>query len=194
MLAWRERECLLRAWSSRLRGPFDKFIHTNERIVRGWKISGITRFTNGVPIFIMEPDDQSLLGNTRISPWGGDSTDEPNYTPGNIAGDHDPRHGNPYFNVNLFSQEPLGQQGNSQRRFFHGPGINNTDLALLKDVKIREAMSAEFRAEFFNAFNHAQFYGEYTVDGNFDDGPGSFGVVGGDNGGRVGQLAVKFNF
>lgn len=174
--------------------PFDKFIHANERIVRGWKISGITRFTNGVPVFIMEPDDNSLLGNTRISPWGGDSTDEPNYTPGNLTGDHNPRHGNPWFNVNLFTAEPIGQQGNAQRRFFHGPGINNTDLSLLKDVKIREGMSAEFRAEFFNAFNHAQFYGAYSVDGNFDDGAGSFGVVGGDNGGRVGQLAVKFNF
>lgn len=57
--------------------PFDKFIHANDRIVRGWKISGVTRFTNGVPIFIMEPDDDSLLGNQKISSWGGDSTDEP---------------------------------------------------------------------------------------------------------------------
>jgi hypothetical protein len=174
--------------------PFDKLIHANERIVRGWKISGVTRFTNGVPVFIMEPDDNSLLGNQKISSWGGDSTDEPNYTAGNLVGDHNPRHGNPYFNVNLFTAEPIGQQGNSQRRFFHGPGINNTDLSLLKDVKIREGMSAEFRAEFFNAFNHAQFFGEYNVDGNFDDGAGSFGVVGGDNGGRIGQLAAKFYF
>jgi Carboxypeptidase regulatory-like domain len=172
--------------------PFDKIVNWNERITRGWKFSGITRFTNGVPVQISEPDDQSLLGNTRNSPWGG-STDAPMYNPGRLTGDHNPRHGNPYFNVNLFSQEPLGQQGNAPRRFFHGPGINNTDLALLKDAKIKEGITAEFRAEFFNAFNHAQFYGNGAVDGNYNDG-GSFGMIYGSSGGRIGQLAFKVMF
>ncbi len=54
--------------------------------------------------------------------------------------------------------------------------------------------SLDFRAEFFNAFNHAQFHGISSVDGNFNDGPGNFGGIFGDNGGRIGQLAVKSNF
>lgn len=133
------------------------------------------------------------MGNTGNSPWGGSSTDAPVYTPGNLTGDHNPRHGNPYFDINLFSQEPLGGQGNAPRRFFHGPGINNTDLALLKDARIVGGISAEFRAEFFNAFNHAQFYGNGAVDGNFTDGS-SFGMIFASNGGRIGQLAVKVMF
>ena len=173
--------------------PFDKLLNWDERITRGWKISGITRFTNGIPVQISEPDDQSLMGNTGNSPWGGSSTDAPVYTPGNLTGDHNPRHSNPYFNINLFSQEPLGGQGNAPRRFFHGPGINNTDLALLKDARIVRGISAEFRAEFFNAFNHAQFYGNGAVDGNFTDGS-SFGMIFASNGGRIGQLAVKVMF
>ncbi len=43
------------------------------------------------------------------------------------------------------------------RRFFSGPGINNFDMALLKDTRITESVSAQFRAEAFNVFNHAQF-------------------------------------
>jgi hypothetical protein len=185
--------------------PFDKLIHVNDRITRGWIVSGVTRLTNGIPVWIQEPDDQNLLGDNRISPWGGSSTDTPEFTPGNLMGDHNPRHGNAWFNVNLFGEENLGQMGNSPRRFFHGPGINNTDMALLKDVKVREGMTAEFRAEFFNVFNHAQFEGNGSVDGNFDDGipqfvngqdvnGGTFGLIFGSAGGRIGQLGVKFTF
>jgi Carboxypeptidase regulatory-like domain len=173
--------------------PFDLLFKKNNRLTRGWKISGITSFVNGVPVQILEPDDQSLMGNTGNSPFFG-STDAPELAQGNIMGDHNPRHGKPWFNTSLFSQEVLGTQGNSPRRFFHGPGVNNTDLALLKDLQLTSTTSLEFRAEFFNVFNHAQFYGLNSVDGNFNDGPGNFGVIFGDNGGRIGQLAVKFNF
>jgi hypothetical protein len=173
--------------------PFDKLFRKDNRLTRGWKVSGITSLVNGVPVTIIEPDDQSLMGNTGNSPFFG-GTDAPELAEGDIRGDHNPRHGKPYFNTSLFSQEVLGTQGNSPRRFFQGPGVNNTDLALLKDVKITSGTSAEFRAEFFNAFNHAQFYGNNAVDGNFNDGPGNFGVIFGDNGGRIGQLGAKFYF
>jgi hypothetical protein len=39
----------------------------------------------------------------------------------------------------------------------HGPGINNWDFAAFKRVRIREGRQVNFRAEFFNFFNHAQF-------------------------------------
>jgi hypothetical protein len=173
--------------------PFDKLFGKSNQATRGWKISGITQFTTGLPITIMEPDDQSLLGNTHNSAYYG-STDEPDYTAGAVFGDTNPRHGKPYFNTSLFSQEPLGQQGTSRRRFFHGPGLNNWNLSLLKDVKFTESKSLEFRAEFFNVFNHAQFYGPFAVDGNLDDGPGSFGMVTNAADPRIGQLGIKFMF
>jgi hypothetical protein len=173
--------------------PFDYLFHADNRLTRGWKLSGIAHFTTGVPVQISESDDRSLLGSTGNSPVAG-APDEPLLAPGKIAGDHNPRHLQPYFNTSLFSQENLGELGNSPRRFFNGPGLNNWDMALLKSVKITERTSAEFRAEFFNAFNHTQFYGISSVDGNFNDGPGAFGHVTDAANARVGQIAVKFYF
>ncbi|MBS1851123.1 MAG: carboxypeptidase regulatory-like domain-containing protein [Acidobacteria bacterium] len=171
--------------------PFDKLVGRSNRLTRGWKLSGITQFTTGVPIQISEPDDHSLLGNTGNSAYSG-STDAPMYTPGKIYADTNPRHGNAYFNTSLFSEEPIGQQGNAPRRFFHGPGINNWNLSLLKDLKLTERASMEFRAEFFNAFNHAQFYGLGVVDGNFTH--STFGLITSAADPRIGQLGVKVMF
>jgi hypothetical protein len=43
------------------------------------------------------------------------------------------------------------------RNYFHGPGINNFDIGLIKNTAVTEKVKVQFRAEFFNAFNHAQF-------------------------------------
>ena len=182
--------------------PFDKLFGKNNRATRGWRVSGVTSFATGVPVQIAEVDDRSLVGSTGNSPQYG-STDEPNYTPGTILFNTDPRRQyidsngvlqNPYFKTSLFSQEPLGGQGTANRRFFHGPGMNNWNFALLKDLKLTEAKRLEFRGEFFNIFNHAQFYGSNSVDGNFNDGPSSFGGVFSAAAPRIGQLAVKLMF
>jgi hypothetical protein len=153
----------------------------------------MTQFTGGVPVMITESDDQSLQGNTGLTFAG--STDEPNLKYGtgqSFYGDKNPRHGKSFLNNSLFSQETLGGQGNSPRRFLHSPGEENWNMALLKDVKLHESISLEIRAEFFNLFNHAQFYGP-TVNGNYATGP-SFGQISGDAGPRVGQVAAKLTF
>ncbi|HEX5481401.1 MAG TPA: TonB-dependent receptor, partial [Terriglobia bacterium] len=168
--------------------PFDKLFRRDNRLTRGWRLAGITTFATGTPVQIAEVDDQSLLGSTGNSPFYG-STDEPNYTPGAILVDTNPRNGRPYFNTSLFSMEPLGGQGTSSKRFFHGPGINNWNLALLKDVRLTESKTLQFRGEFFNAFNHANFG---QPDGYFHD--SQFGLVGNAGSGRVGQVAMKFIF
>jgi hypothetical protein len=185
--------------------PFDKLFRWDSRVTRGWKFSGITSFTTGPPVSIFQTNDYSLRGNGRNSPQQS-YTDEPIFLGGGpIYVNRDPRKQyidpnthvlvNPYFNPALFSPEPFGGQGNANRRFFHGPGVNNWNLALLKDVKLTESMRLEFRGEFFNAFNHAQFYGNNNVDGNFNSGPSGFGgVFSAGNGSRIGQLGAKFYF
>ena len=185
--------------------PFDKLFHSNNRAIRGWKISGITTFTDGTPVQMAEHDDQSLTGSTGNSPQYG-ALDEPNRLPGSIYVNRDPRKEyiyvdpttqaqtlkNPYFNTSLFTPETLGTIGNSNRRFFYGPGLNNWSLSLLKDLKLTERLRMEFRAEFFNAFNHAQFVN--GVDGYIDDGPTSFGKASSVAAPRIGQVAAKFFF
>jgi hypothetical protein len=166
--------------------PFDKAFGPN-RLTRGWVLTGITRFATGLPVTLIEVDDRSLIGATSPGPTG--DQDEPNYTPGKLLLNTNPRKGGTYFNTSLFSLETLGQFGDAARRFFHGPGFNNWDIALLKNLPIRESKTLEFRAEWFNAFNHAQFN---SPDGNIND--STFGVVTSAQPARVGQLAIKFMF
>jgi len=83
-------------------------------------------------------------------------------------------------------------QGNAARRPFHGPGVNNFDMALRKVTKIAESKSLEFRIETFNAFNHAQFDGSGSVDGNIND--ATFGKVVKAAPPRISQAALKFLF
>jgi hypothetical protein len=174
-------------FSYRYELPFDKLFGTN-RATRGWILSGITRFTTGLPVTVQDTSDIALIGNNNVGNTGS-TTDEPNIVPGKIFANTNPRSGLPYFNISLFSQEALGQVGNANRRFFHGPGINNFDMALLKDLHLTESKSLEFRAEFFNIFNHANFN---NPDGEFLD--STFGLVTRAQSPRIGQLAVKFIF
>jgi hypothetical protein len=103
-----------------------------------------------------------------------------------------PRNGKPAFNTSLFGLPALGQLGTASRRFLYGPGINNFDLALLKNLQITESRSMEFRVEAFNAFNHAQFYGSAAVNGNISS--PNFGEVVNAAPPRLIQVATKFFF
>jgi hypothetical protein len=171
--------------------PFDKLGRPN-RLTSGWTLNGITRFATGFPVYLVENDDHSLLGT--FGTGQGNMIDVPNRLMGplNIT---DPRKGdpasgtNPYFNTSLFYKEALGQLGNANRRFFHGPGWNNWDLSLAKDLRLTESKSLQFRAELFNAFNHAQFP---NPSGNILN--ANFGFVSRARDPRIGQVGMKFIF
>jgi hypothetical protein len=174
--------------------PLDKI--RRSRATSGWTVSGITRFASGLPVFLTEPDDNSLLGTFGTGP-GGNGVDTPNFNGGTLTFNRNPRSGLPYFDPNDFSPEALGQLGTANRRFFHGPGINNFDMALLKDTHITESKVLQFRFEFFNVFNHAQFIipeQGFTGAGTGNILSGTFGYVTNANPGRIGQVALKFLF
>lgn len=147
--------------------------------IGGWELSGITRATTGQPIEISENGDITLLGTNGIATPNYDGLPIKKFNPRSHA----------YFDISHFSLQTLGTLGTSRRRFFHGPGIDNTDLALRKFVPFREHYSLELRAEFFNAFNHASFY---NPDGNISD--TGFGLVSGARDPRIGQVAARFSF
>jgi hypothetical protein len=79
--------------------------------------------------------------------------------------------------------------GNADRRFFHGPGLNNWDLSLFKNAHVTERISMDIRAEFFNVSNHAQFNNPV---GNFT--ASNFGQITTARSPRIGQVAVKIHF
>jgi hypothetical protein len=171
--------------------PFDKWSGNGmlaKSLTGGWALSGITTFASGQPIQLSETDDNSLSG-TFLAP-----VDVPSYADNGskLYVDRNPRHGNPYFNPSYFMQEPLGQIGNAMRRFFVGPGLNNSNLALLKNTKISETKEVQFRVEAFNVFNHAQFN---NPSGDFNNtGQGGFGYVTSARDPRIMQVALKFLF
>ena len=165
--------------------PFERLTRNHgSRLAGGWHLVGITRFTTGLAINLSETDDRSLLGVFGIN---GYTSDTPNFLGGKLSFTN-PRSGKPYFNTALFTPDALGEIGTANRAFFHGPGINNFDLALSKDLRLNESKTMEFRGEFFNSFNHAQFP---LPSGNIN---ANFGMITYANAPRIGQVAVKFLF
>jgi hypothetical protein len=155
-----------------------------KRLVEGWTLNGITRFTTGFPVSISQSGDRSLVGIPR------GIIDQPNFVGPLVTQDPrlpGPRRSNLYFSSSGFTSEPLGGFGNANRAFFHGPGFNNWDFALHKNTKIREGMTLQIRAEFFNMFNHAQFN---NPNGNFNS--SLFGYVTSARDPRIGQMSMKF--
>jgi hypothetical protein len=170
--------------------PFDRlFSGAPRRLTQGWTFNGITRLTGGLPVPLSEGDDQSLTGSPN--------TDVPNVV-GKVV-KVNPRKADPncpysnntgcFFLPSAFAPGPFGQFGNSSRQFFHGPGLDDTDLGVTKRTKITESMAFEIRAEFFNIFNHAQFN---NPQGNINSNFGQITSVRADLGYRIGQLSAKF--
>jgi hypothetical protein len=170
--------------------PFDEFFGRN-RLTEGWSLSGTTRFATGFPVTLFDDSDRSLLG-TLGNGVNNELLDTPEISPGPLHINTNPRNGKPEFNTGLFSPEMLGQLGNAPRRFFHGPGINNFDMQLSKTIRVTESKSLDVRIEAFNVFNHAQFYGSSSVDGEVND--SNFGSVVSAAAPRLVQVAAKFHF
>jgi hypothetical protein len=171
--------------------PVDRLIHPN-RLSRGWSLSGITRFASGFPVTMTNNGDNSLIG-TNPNGVNNSSIDEPDYSGGPLHLSRNPRvNGNNYFDATAFSMNALGTPGNAKRRFFHGPGADNYDMAIAKNLPITEGKSLLFRVEAFNVFNHTQFNGPGSVDGNI--GSSTFGDAIGAAPPRILQGALKFNF
>jgi hypothetical protein len=150
-----------------------------------------TRLTTGLPVTLFDDSDRSLLG-TLGNGVNNELLDAPNYSGGPLEINTNPRNGKPAFDIAAFAPEALGQLGNAARRLFHGPGIENFDMQISKTVRLTESKSFDIRVEAFNVFNHAQFYGPASVDGEVND--SNFGRVVSAAAPRLIQLAAKFHF
>jgi len=171
--------------------PFDQLFQPN-RLTRDWSLSGITHISSGFPVTMINNGDNSLIG-TNPNGVNNSSIDEPDYDGGPIHLGIDPRkNSNKFFNTNSFSMNALGTPGTARRRFFYGPGAQNYDMAIARKLSLTESKSFLFRVEAFNVFNHTQFNGPGSVDGNIGD--TTFGQVISAAAPRIMQAAIKFNF
>jgi outer membrane receptor protein involved in Fe transport len=175
--------------------PVPKYAGAKGKLLNGWAVSGITTFQSGFPIAMRSLNDLELENDTS----GFEAPGRPVQT--------GPVHfSNPkskyYFcgpgQSCPFADAPVGSLG-GPRTLCCGPGINNFDFSVQKVTALGERIHAEFRAEFFNIFNHAQFL---NPDGNISDSTfnpdgsasGDFGFIKHTRDPRQIQFALKFSF
>jgi hypothetical protein len=154
------------------------------KIANGWAVSGITTFQSGFPIRLTSSDDLELMNSFDFEYPGEPNIVKPFRT-------INPRGANNlFFDPSTFQPQTLGTIGSAQRSVCCGPGINNFDVGVHKETRLSERTRMEFRGEFFNLVNHAQFV---TPDGNISDG-GDFGRVMQARDPRLVQFALKLFF
>ena len=159
-----------------------------QHVLGGWQLNGITTFMSGTPFTVYDSTDVSLQGSApEIS---GFSSNRPDVV-GNP--NNGPRTPQEWFNTAAFQQlnptTQAGQFGNEGRNIVQGPGLQEWDFSAFKNIPIRESKSLQFRAEFFNIFNHANF----RLPDNDISSP-TFGEISESLPGRQVQLALKFYF
>lgn len=138
----------------------------------------------------------SCVSNTNPAPYWIDPT--------NLVCAVGPPVGQPYVAGIGLTQGgvPLFTYGDMGRNVLRGPGINDWDISIMKNFRLTESKSLQFQSNFFNAFNHVQFYGP-TSNGGSLGGSSLFGQVSTDSspsqspyyrGPRIMQFALKFYF
>ncbi len=125
-------------------------------ILGGWRAEAIEHITSGFPLYFVS----SVAGsNSGV----GFNTDGSNYARpnrvcnGGLGGNWTVAQ---FYNPSCFVTPPSGEIGNSSRTPLFGPSFANTDFSMIKDIplpSLREGAHLDFRAEFFNLFNHPQF-------------------------------------
>ena len=206
--------------------PFGKGRHfgsdwsgATNAVLGNWQVDLIERATSGFPLFVVDSADESGVffsynGNTFQRP---NQVGDPNRA-GAVAGN--PECSAPsrihtiqnWFNPCAFKPAPtfvinpgtpqqatVGELGTAARAPLYGPRFVNTDFSLIKDfpLSFREGMNLQFRAEFFNLFNHPQFYlGGAGGTGEQDiNAPSTFGIINNTvNNARLIQFALKLRF
>jgi len=122
----------------------------NRQVFGGWQISGITSVQSGQPFTVYNgATDYSGFNQfvDRPDVIGAGKLTQNNSTPDNA------------FDTTYFSKvPPTGRVGTSGRNQYYGPGLINFDFTALKTFAItRERVRLQFRADFFNIFNHTNF-------------------------------------
>jgi hypothetical protein len=154
------------------------------KLLNDWAISGIATFQTGFPIRITSSDDLELM-NSYDFELPGEPDVVKSFRTLNPRGP-----GNLFFDPSIFQPQALGTIGNAPRSICCGPGLNNFDIAIHKNIKLTEQARLEFRGEFFNVVNHTQFL---APDGNISDGA-DFGRVMQVRDPRLIQFALKLFF
>jgi hypothetical protein len=162
-------------------------------LLGGWMLDAVVTIQSGSALTIADTNSKNVFGiNEDRAQLTGSCSNRQLVRGGSIESKL-----NAYFNAACFTTPPvIGADGigtafgNSATGIVDGPGQANIDIAFSKSITIHESSSLQFRAEFFNLFNHPQFA---NPDANFTS--PTFGVISSTAvNARVGQVAVRFSF
>jgi hypothetical protein len=159
------------------------------RLLGGWELTGIVSFGSGLGLTPhaanVDPAGEGLLAGGASE----NGTARPDQISNPNSGARHTRVA--WFNTAAFAEVPTGQYrpGTSSIGSIIGPGYENWDMGLFKNVRIREGLTMELRAEAFNALNHVNFSSVATTLGLTN-----FGQVTGTGSPRVMQMAAKLTF
>ena len=134
------------------------------KLLGGWSVNSLVSWQGGFPLSIASGRDNAFTGTggQRGDYIGGQAN------LGNSGREHQEMISR-YFDGTRFVQNAPGTFGNSGRNILRGPRLFNTDFSVIKDTKIVERVTWQFRAEFFNFFNNVNFNNPTTnlTSGNF---------------------------
>jgi len=157
-------------------------------LLGNWQLTVIEKITSGFPVPLIDSNNQS--GAFFNNGGNGNNFNRPDQVAG--CDPYAANHGTlQWVNSSCFVAPVSGQLGNANRVPVSGPGFVNTDFSVIKQFALpREGMGLNFRAEFFNFFNHAQF-GSPVAD---IAAPGFGSVNSTVNNPRVVQFGLKLTF
>jgi hypothetical protein len=162
----------------------------------GYQVTLIERASSGFPVPLIDSNNQS---GTTFNTGGNDNNyNRPNQISGcnPYAANHSQHQ---WINSSCFAAPAVGELGDAARVPVSGPDFVNTDFSVIKQFPLPREMGLNFRAEFFNLFNHPEF-GMPISDLNYGSPPpgtvsSSFGSVNSTvNNPRLVQLALKLSF
>lgn len=154
-------------------------------VLSNWAINSLIQLSSGNPFTVITGRDASLTGV---------NFDRPNVTgtPYRASYVNKTDKISRYFNTSAFTANLPGRYGNSGRNTLSGPGLANVNLSLVRSFPITEHFgTVQFRAEFFNALNHANFG---QPDGNLSNASTSFGKITTASDPRIMQFALRYQF
>jgi hypothetical protein len=154
----------------------------------GWEVAGIVTAISGAPLNIglNNPNVSNIVPNTANRP--------------DLIGPlNNPHTANEWFDASpsVWATPAAGAWGNTPHNYVRGPGRDNWNLSLYKNFVFSQerGSSLQFRAEFFNVWNHTQFQGDNNNGGISKNlGASNFGAVTSAYDPRVIQLALKLFF
>lgn len=153
------------------------------RLLNGWSMNSILLWQSGFPLTITSGVDNSFTGIGR---------DRADFLGGTAQLAYDRSHGDMiamWFDTSKFVVNAPGTFGNSGRSNLRGPRFFNTDMSLIKNTRVTESASVQFRAEAFNVFNNVNFNGPTTNRSS-----AQFGRITSAQDPRILQLALKVVF